>query len=49
LVWILSFRQFSGKGQFSMPAHARLQTKKKHRDRSQVLDFQLQNSVVGRE
>ena len=26
-----------------------LQTKKKHRDRSQVLDFQLQNSVVGRE
>ncbi|WP_230942879.1 hypothetical protein [Burkholderia vietnamiensis] len=26
-----------------------LQTKKKHRDRSQVLDFLQQNSVVGRE
>jgi hypothetical protein len=49
LVWILPFRQFSGKGQFLTPARAAYRRKKKHRDRSPVLDFQLQISVVGRE
>jgi hypothetical protein len=39
LVWIFPFRQFSGKGQFLTPPRTSYGRKKKHRDRSQVLDF----------
>jgi hypothetical protein len=38
-----------GKSQFLPSVHAGYRRKKKHRDRSQVLDFQLPNSLVGRE
>jgi len=49
LVWIFPFRQISGKGQF-LTLRARPTDEKKSTDAfAQVLDSELQNSVVGRE